>query len=116
MQINLVLELPSSGGYEIIVTAMDVVSSYLFAYRTSNQHAKTVAKFIIIVMAEHAYLPATVISDKESAFESKVIKEVTDVLGITLKYANSKHAQTIGMLNRSDASLKQVLKNEPDER
>ena len=37
MQIDLVPELPPSGGYENIVTAMDVFSRYLFAYPTSNQ-------------------------------------------------------------------------------
>ena len=37
MQFDLVPELPPSGGYENIVTAMDVFSRYLFAYPTSNQ-------------------------------------------------------------------------------
>ena len=41
MQIDLVPELPPTGGYENIVTAMDVFSRYLFAYPTSNQEAKT---------------------------------------------------------------------------
>ena len=36
MQIDLVPELPPSGGYENLVTAMDVFSRYLFAYPTSN--------------------------------------------------------------------------------
>ena len=36
MQIDLVPELPPSGGYENIVTAMDVFSQSLFAYPTSN--------------------------------------------------------------------------------
>ena len=44
MQIDLVPELPPSGGYENIVTAMDVISRYLFAYPTSYQDAKTIAK------------------------------------------------------------------------
>ena len=39
MQIDLVPELPPSGGYENIVTAMDVFSGSLFAYRKSNQDA-----------------------------------------------------------------------------
>ena len=43
MQIDLVPELPPFGGYENIVTAMDVFSRYLFAYPTSNQDAKTIA-------------------------------------------------------------------------
>ena len=33
MHIDLVPELPPSAGYEIIVTAMDVFSRFLFAYR-----------------------------------------------------------------------------------
>ena len=63
MQIDLVPELPPSGGYENIVTAMDVFSRYLFAYATSNQDAKTIAKVLINIMTEHAYLLTTLISD-----------------------------------------------------
>ena len=50
MQIDLVPELPPSGGNENIVTAMDVFSRYLFAYPTSNQDAKTIAKVLINIM------------------------------------------------------------------
>ena len=54
MQIDLVPGLPPSGGYEIIVTAMDVFSCYLFAFPTSNQDATTIAKVIINIMTKHA--------------------------------------------------------------
>ena len=64
MQIGLVPHLPTSGGYENIVTAMDVFSRYLFAYPTSNQDAKTIAKVLINIMTNHAYLPTTLISHK----------------------------------------------------
>ena len=47
MQIDLVPELPPSAGYEKNVTAMDVFSRYLFAYPTSNQDAKTIAKLYL---------------------------------------------------------------------
>ena len=47
---------------------------------------------------------------------SQVIKEVTGVLGITLKQATTKHAQTVGLVERSDASIKQALKIETGER
>ena len=47
---------------------------------------------------------------------SQVIKEVAGVLGITLKHATTKHAQTIGLLERSHASIKQALKIETGER
>ena len=57
MQIDLVPELTPSGGYENLVTAMDVISRYLFAFPTSNQDAKTIAKVSINIMTKHAYLP-----------------------------------------------------------
>ena len=116
MQIDLVPGLPPSGGYENVVTAMDVFSRYLFAHPASNQDAKAVARVTINIMAKHAYLPTTLISDKGTAFTSHVIKEVAGVLGITLKHATTKHAQTIGILERSHASIRQSLKIETGER
>ena len=116
MQIGLVPGLPPPGGYENIVTAIDVFYRYLFAYPTSNQDAKTAAKVIDNIMTKHAYLPTTLISDKGTAFTSSVVKEVAGVLGITLKHATTKHAQTIGLLERSHASIKQTLKVETGER
>ena len=115
MQIDLVPGLPPSGGYENIVTVIDVFYRYLFAYLTSNQDAKTVAQVLINIMTKHAYLPTTLISDKGTAFTSNVIKEVAGVIGITLKHATTKHAQTIGLLERSHASIKQALKIETGE-
>ena len=116
IQIDLVPELPPSGGYENIVTAMDVFSRYLFAYPTANQDAKTIAKVLINIMTKPAYLPTTLISDKATAFTSHVIKEVAGVLGVNLKHATTKHAQTIGLLEGSHASIKKALKIETGER
>ena len=101
MQTDLVLELPPSGGYENIVTAIDVFSFYFFAHLTSNQDAKTLAKVIINTMIKHSYLPTTLFSDKGSAFMSHLIKERAGLHGANLKHATTKHAQTIGMLERS---------------
>ena len=47
---------------------------------------------------------------------SHVTKEVAGVLGITLKHATTKHAQTIGLPKQSHASIKQALKIETGER
>ena len=116
MQIDLVAEFLPSGGYENIVTAMEVFSRYLFAYPTSSQVAKTKARVIVNIMTKHAYLPTTIISDKGSVFMSQKIEEVAEVLRITLYHATTKHAQTIGMLERTNASLKETLKIETGER
>ena len=98
------------------MTAMDVFSRYLFAYPTTNQDAKTITKVLINIMTKHAYSPTTLISDKGTAFTSHVIKEVAGILGVTLKHATTKHAQTIGLLEQSHASIKKALKIETGER
>ena len=67
-------------------------------------------------MTKHVFLPTTLNSDKGTALMSHVIKEVTGVLGITLKHATTKHTQTIGLLEQSQASIKQALKIETGER
>ena len=38
--------------------------------------------------------------------------EVAGILGLTLKHATKKHAQTIGLLERPNASIRQALKIE----
>ena len=63
------------------------------------------------IMTKHTYLPTTFITDKGTAFTSKIIAEKkTKFLGITLKGATTKHPQTIGKLGRTHASLKRNLK------
>ena len=47
---------------------------------------------------------------------SHVIKEVAGVLGLILKHATTKHAQTIGLLERSQASIKEAINIETGER
>ena len=110
MQIDLLPELPPSGGYENIITAIDVFSRYAFAYPVSNPTAVNTAKVIIDIMTRHAYLPTLIITDKGSVFVSQVIHEVAEILGINLKHATTKHAQTIGVLERAHVTIKTSLK------
>ena len=105
-----------SGGYNAIVTAMDVYSRYLFTYNVVKTDAPTVARVLVDIMTRHAYLPTTVITDKGTQFMSEVMADATRTLGIQLRHATTKHAQTIGILERSHASLKESLKISTGER
>ena len=67
-------------------------------------------------MKKQTHLPMTPIFDRSSTSLSHVIKEVAGVLSITLKYATTKHAQIIGLLERSRSSIKQALKIRTGER
>ena len=110
MEINLLPEFTLSVGYENIITAIDVSWRYIFAYPVSNPTAVNTAKVIIDLMTRHAYLPTLIITDKGSVFVCHVIDEVAERLGINLKYATTKHAQTIGVLERAHAAINTCLK------
>ena len=110
MQIDLLPEIPPSGGYENIITAIYVFSRYAFAYPVSNPTAVNTAKVIIDIMTRHAYLPTIFITDKGSVFVSQVIYEVAEIMGMNLKHATTKHAQTIGVLERDHATIRISLK------
>ena len=96
MKIDLLPNLPSSGGYENVLTAFDVFSRYLFVYPNADASEINVAKVLIDVMANLVYLPTTLIIDKGTAFTSTIVAEITQILDITLKCATTKHLQTIG--------------------
>ena len=102
--------LPLSGGYDHIITAIDVFSRYLFAYPVTRITATSVSRVIMDILCKHTYLPTTIITDLGTQFNAQVTHEVTAVLGVELKHATMKHAQTIGLLERTHASVKTQLK------
>ena len=106
LQMDILPNLPPSGGYDNIITAIDVFSRYLFAYPVT----RITAKIIMDILCKHTYLPTTIITDMGTQFNSQVTKEVAAVLNIELKHATTKHAQTIGLLERTHASVKAHLK------
>ena len=64
-QIDLLPNVPPSGGSENVLTAIDVFSRYLFAYPIMDASAINVAKVLVDVMTKHAKLPTTLIPTKE---------------------------------------------------
>ena len=110
LEIDSVGELPRSNGYSHILTACDYFSRYLFAIPIRKPDTKSVVEALIDIFTKHAYVPKHIITDKGSAFTSKVITELMDKAGIKVSYATIKLAQTIGMIERSHQRLKPILK------
>ena len=110
MQIDMLPKLPPSGGYKNINTAMDVFSRYLFAYPVTDASATNTAKVIIGMITKHTSLSTTLITDKGTAFTSKLVAKIAQIFGIQIKCATTKHPQTIGKLERTHASLKTNIK------
>ena len=62
------------------------------------------------ILCKHTYLPTTLFTDLGTQFNAQVTHGVAAVLGIEPKHATIKHAQTIGLLERTLASVKTHLK------
>ena len=67
-------------------------------------------------MTRHAYLPTLILSDKGTHFRSEVVAEITQIPEIQITHASTKHAQTIGILERTHDSIKTALKTSTGER
>ena len=116
LEIDILSNLPNSAGYRNIVTMIDVFSRYLFAYPTQNVTAKTIGRCIVDVMTRHGSLPTLILSDEGSQFRSEVVAEITQILDTQISHASTKHAQTIGILERTLASIETALKTSTGER
>ena len=101
LQMDILPNLPPSGGYDHIITAIDVFSKYLFAYPVTRITATAVSGVIMDILSKHTYLPTTVIMNLGTQFNAEVTLETAAVLGIELIHATMKHAQTIGLLVRT---------------
>ena len=110
LEIDLVGELPNSNGYTLILTACDYFSRYLFAVPIRKPDTNSVVKALMQIFTQHAYVPKTIITDKGTAFTSNIMTEIMKTAGIKIDHATVKHAQTIGMVERSHQRLKQILK------
>ena len=93
-----------------MMTAIDVFSRYLFVNPLVEATASNTAKVLIDNMIKQSLLLTTIVTDIGTAFTSKHIAEIIQILGLTLKCATTKHPQTIGKLQRTLASLKTNLK------
>ena len=64
LEVDILPNLPSSNGYQHIITMMDVFSLYLFAYTTQYMTARTVRRCKDYVMTRQCYLPTVILTDK----------------------------------------------------
>ena len=106
MQIDLLPELPPSGGYGNIVTAIDVFSIDASEHLVSRPTVVNTANVISDIMTRHAK-PSTVrMTDEGSVFVSNVIHETSDNLDIILHNACTQQAQIAIVSKRTHATIK----------
>ena len=55
-------------------------------------------------------MPKHILTDKGTAFTAELLSEIAKAADIHISHATIKHAQTIGMVERTHAKLKKILK------
>ena len=63
--------LPPSGGYDHIITVIDVFSRYLFAYPVTRITATAVSRVIMDILCNHTCLPTTINTDLGTQFNAQ---------------------------------------------
>ena len=96
--------------HTFILSGIDVFSRYLFAAPLMKCDANLVVKALNSTFLRHSYIPSTKICDLGTPFTSELMRELANLLQIQLKHCTLKHAQTIGLLERIHAFLKQILR------
>ena len=110
LEIDIVGPLPASNGFTHILTAVDVFSRYLFAVPLKRPDTHSVVRGLLSIFTKHAYVPKHILTDKGTAFTAELLAEITRTADIHISHATIKHAQTIGMVERTHAKLKKILK------
>ena len=106
----------SKGGYENILVITDHFSRYAQAIPTRNQTAHTTARVLFENYFVHYGFPAKLHSDKGANFESKVIRKLCNLAGITKTRTTPYHPMGNGMVERFNKTLLNMMGTLPEEK
>ena len=96
-------------GNRYILTLIDYFTKYTEAIPLPNQEAETVARALEEIFARHG-MPAVILTDQGSNFESKIIKSICSLFGIEKRRTTPYHPQTDGLCERFNGTLKSLLR------
>ena len=103
------LTVEPSKGYENILVLTDHFTKFSQAYATKNQSAKTTARVLFENYVVHYGIPSRIHSDQGRNFESKVIRELCELMGMAKSRTTPYHAMGNGIVERFNRTLLQML-------
>ena len=102
--------LPETGrGNRHILVLMDHFTKWCEAFPTPDQKASTVAKLLVDKVFSRFGPPVVLHSDQGANFESTLMHEVCDVMGITKTRTTAYHPQCDGQVERQNRTLQDML-------
>eukprot|EP00794_Sanderia_malayensis_P006722 gene6722-7482_t len=96
-------------GNRYILTLIDYFTKYTEAIPLPNQEAETVARALEEIFARHG-MPAVILTDQGSNFESKIIQSICSLFGIEKRRTTPYHPQTDGLCELFNGTLKSFLR------
>ncbi len=109
--LDFITKLPKSKGYDTILTITDQGCTKMALFIPCNEEitAEQVAYQYLINVFNRFGLPMKVISDRDTRFTSKFIKDLCRCLGITQNISTVYHPRTDGQSERTNQWLEQYL-------
>ena len=92
-------------GNKYLLVAMDYFTKWPEAYALQDQEAKTVATVLVREFVCRFGTPLELHSDQGRNFESELIKEMCEILGIKKTRTTPCHPQSDGMVERYNRTL-----------
>ena len=99
----------SDRGHRYILTCVDFTTRYPEAVALKNIDTQTVAEALLGIFSRVG-IPDEILSDQGTQFMSDLMKEVMRLLSVKQLHSTPYHAQTNGLVERFNGTLKSMLK------
>ena len=96
-------------GSKYVLVAVDYFTRWVEAYGIPNQEAMTVARKLVDEMFCRFSPPEQLHSDQGRQFESTLVKEICNILGVKKTHTTPYHPQGNGMVERFNRTLLDML-------
>lgn len=102
-------ELPKVGRYKYLLVMVDYLTQYVEAFPTSRATANQVTKTLLEHIIPRYGNIEVIDSDRGPHFMSKIVQDLTSILGIKWEHHTPWHPQSSGRVERMNGELKNIL-------